>query len=108
PAPDASEGLADRVRAKDAGRPASCANHGLGLEQVGLGFPNAEPESAGDPAWIPRIRQQMRHEDSLVDVAFAQRLLGRLGYDRLVGLAVDQDLPPTLSLVAAVLRLEKR
>src|SRR5581483_6837288 len=43
-----------------------------------------------------------------VEVALAQRVLGRLGHDRLVGLAVDHDLPAALTLVVPVLVLEDR
>jgi len=74
---------------------------GLGLEDVDLVFAHAE---ADGPGALVAIHERMGDEDALVDLAvgFGDGVLGGLGDDALVGLAVDHELPATFVDVLAV------
>ena len=106
--PDAAEALALGPGTVDAGGAAAAADDGLGLEDVDLVVPHREADHAGNAGQVVGIEQRVGDEDPLVEVTLAERVLGRLGHDRLVGLAVDHDLPAALTLVVPVLVLEDR
>jgi hypothetical protein len=96
------------VRAVDVGGPAGHRDDGLGLEDVDLVVAHAEADRAGDAVVVVAVLQDVRDEHPLVDVLLADGQLGRLGHDRLVGLAVDHDLPLAVALVLAVLHEERQ
>ena len=106
--PDTAEPLALGPGAIHAGGAAAAADDGLGLEDDDLVVPHREADHAGDAGGVVGVEEGVGHEDPLVEVAVADGRLGRFGHDRLVGLAVDHDLPAALTLVPAVLVLEDR
>jgi hypothetical protein len=60
---------------------------------------DVEANGTGDAVLLGLVHQQMGDADAVEDLVGG--LLGGLGDDRLVGLAVDHDLPATLALVGA-------
>src|SRR4029079_7636396 len=91
--PDAAEALALGPGAVHAGGAAAGRDDGLGLEDDDLVVPHREPDGTGDAGGVVGVEQRVGHEHALVEVPVADGRLGRLGHDRLVGLAVDHDLP---------------
>ncbi len=82
-------------------RAAHGRHDGLGLEDVELLFAHGKTNGARD---LVAVHQRGDDEDALIDlsVGFLEGVLGGLGHDDLVGLAVDHELPPALVDVLAV------
>ena len=72
---------------------AGCQQAGLELVNEYLVLASGEADSTGDAVLVVLVVDQLHDEDTLGDVVGAQRLLGGLGDDPLVGFAVDHDLP---------------
>ena len=62
---------------------------------MNLVLADGETNGTGNGVRPVLVQQHLDDENTLHDRLFAQRLLGRLGDDALVGLAVDHDLPFT-------------
>ena len=101
--PRAPHALADGARAEDVGGAAGGDDHRLGPEDVEIAAADAEAHRPGDPVGVLPVGEQVGHHDPVVGLV--RRLLGGLGDDRLVALAVDHDLPLALALVAPGLRV---
>ena len=61
---------------------------------------DVEADGTGDAVLLGVVHQQVGDADTVEDLV--GRLLGGLGHDRLVGLAVDHDLPAAFAQVGPV------
>ena len=97
--PDAARTFTDRARAEDVGGATGADDNGLGFEYVVVAGTHVEADGAGDTVLLGVVHQQVRDADAVEDLV--RRLFRRFGDDRLVGFAVDHDLPAALTLVSA-------
>jgi hypothetical protein len=95
--PDATRALADRPRLEDHGCTAGSDDDRLGLEYVVVTGTHVEANGAGDPVFLRFVHQQVGDADPVEDLVGG--FFRRLGHDRLVGLAVDHDLPAAFTLI---------
>ncbi len=91
--PGAARAFAHRARTEQVDAAAGGQQHGLGLVDVDAVLAHREAHRAGDARGVVLVVDELDDEDALLDAVQAQRLLGRLGDDPLVRLAVDHDLP---------------
>ena len=73
------------------------------LEHVKIAGPNIETNGTGRPGTIPLVHQQVGHHNPVVDLGGSFPC--RLGNNRLVAFTVDHDLPFSLTLETAGLRI---
>ena len=83
--------------------PPRAADHRLRLEDVVVARAHVEADGPCDAVFPGIVHQQVRHADPVVDLVSG--LLGSLGHDRLIGLAVDHDLPAAFAKVVTRLRV---
>ena len=91
--PGAARALADGARPEHVDGAAAGQQAALEAVDVDAVLAHREAGGAGDPRGIVLVGHQAHDEYALLDVLGAERFLGGLGHDPLVGLAVDHDLP---------------
>ncbi len=78
-------------------------DHGFCAEHVEVAGAHVEADGARHAVFVALVREKVRNHDAVVDLGGG--LARGLGYDRLVALAVDHDLPFAFTLITPRFRV---